>query len=91
MGEQMDVDPIGRATMLCRTVEQQSEGSDERLAKLMRECVREVSLADESALDPSLKETETDEIERLRAFAARQQTMRKKYGSMRGRLTSGDQ
>jgi len=82
-------DPVGRATLLCRTVEQQSEGSDERLARLMRECVREVLLSEESGHQPT--GSDPDELEQLRAFEKRQQTMRKKYGSMRGRLSSGDE
>ena len=90
-GEESEVDPVGRATLLCRTVEQQSEGSSERLTRLMRECVREVSLSDESVQGTAVGETETDEIEQLRVFAKRQQTMREKYGTMRGRLSSGDE
>ncbi len=89
--EESVADPVGRATLLCRTVEQQSEGSSERLTRLMRECVREVSMSDESGHSTAGAETEADEIEQLRVFAKRQQTMREKYGTMRGRLSSGDE
>jgi len=88
-GEESHADPVGRATLLCRTVEQQSEGSSERLTRLMRECVREVSMSDESGHSTALGET--DEIEQLRMFAQRQQSIRNKYGTMRGRLSSGDE
>ncbi|MBL4808444.1 MAG: DNA primase [Phycisphaerales bacterium] len=88
--EETDIDPVGRATLLCRTVEQQSEGSSERLSRLMRECLREVSMSDENVQTTASEESGTDENEKLREFALRQQTMRKKYGTMRGRLSSGD-
>ena len=80
-----EADPVGRATLLCRTVEQQCEGSDERLAQLMRECVLAVSYSSENI--HGQPGAEPDDNERLRAFAAKQQSMRKKYGSMRGRLS----
>ena len=90
-GEDSGIDPVGRATLLCRTVEQQSEGSSERLARLMRECVRQVALSDERVESHTNNEPGVDEDQRLREFAKRQHTMREKYGSMRGRLSSGDE
>ena len=88
--EESDVDPVGRATLLCRTVEQQSEESNERLAQLMRECVREISMHKQASIGTTASHADDDEMDQLRAFAERQQSMRKKYGSMRGRLSSGD-
>lgn len=92
--EEIPADPVARATFLCRTVEQQSEGSDERLSRLMRECVRDVALADTKRNQPRPQEpspdNELDEMDQIRAFAQRQQSMREKFGNMRGRLSSND-
>ncbi len=92
--EEAPADPVARATFLCRTVEQQSEGSDERLTRLLRECVRDVSLSDaqrhESSPSHHAPDEPLDEIDRIRAFAERQQSMREKFGTMRGRLSGND-
>ncbi|MBO6513170.1 MAG: DNA primase [Phycisphaerales bacterium] len=93
--EETVIDPVARATFLCRTVEQQSEGSDERLTRLMRECVRDVALSDaqQRPAHPAPAHEvhdQQDEIERLRAFAQQQQAMRERFGTMRGKLSSGD-
>ncbi|MFK7758924.1 MAG: DNA primase [Phycisphaerales bacterium] len=86
-------DPVGRATMLSRTVEQQSEGSKERLERMLRECIRQITLSEiQSPHHTPTDETsnDVDELDKLRAFANQQRTMRDKYGTMRGRLSSGD-
>ena len=91
--EQSTADPVGRATLLCRTVEQQSEGSDERIARMMRECTQALALNQERTQPihpPSDGSNDTDDLDQLRAFAAKQQSMRKKYGTMRGKLSGGD-
>lgn len=80
-------DPAGRATMLARMVEQQCEGIEDRIVRLMRECIKEI-ITTQSA--PSIAVSKTDDLEHLRDFAQRQRNMRDKFGTMRGRLSSED-
>lgn len=95
--EDSDLDPVGRATTLVRTIELQSEGSAERLARMLRECITSVTIADESiqvqphAQSGAQADSQVDELEQLRLFSERQKSMRDRFGTMRGRLTSGDE
>jgi DNA primase len=83
-------DPAGLATKLSRIVEQQCEGEEERIVRLMRECIQQIELSQHESQAQTTPDAEMDEMDRLRAFADQQHQLRNKYNSLRGRLTSGD-
>ncbi len=84
------LDPAGRATKLSRTVEQQCEGHEERIVRLMRECIQQIELSEHESNAQTIPDADMDEMDRLRAFADQQHQLRNKYNSLRGRLSSGD-
>jgi DNA primase len=84
------LDPAGRATRISRLVEQQCESDPERTARLLNECIQQIDLAQQESKVRVSQDEQVDEMDALRAFAEKQRTLRGKYASVRGRLSSGD-
>lgn len=87
LGDQGDhaADAAARATSLQRAVDTRCEGDEERVALMLRECVR--VLTEHDARSPGASHGGTDELERLKAFQNAEIRLRKSVGNVRGSLS----